>query len=204
MQLVECRIEPSRCVDELQVTYRRGFFLGPGLPRGLGVPSVDWPAVRFEPGLGPGMPFLFTPFCGGASELPSRAGVVPLAADAESPSRAGCGSVGSMTIGSAGVSMGVDDEDDLEREFLRTGPSGRNWASFAGGRRRMAMADLGDFADIFRLEAGEAAAVTVVEELDMLARRGVEMRRWWSGVGRWPTVAGLLIWRLPFSGRLVR
>lgn len=183
---------------------RRGFFLGPGLPRGLGVPSVDWPAVRLEPGLGPGMPFLFAPFCGGASELLSMADVVPLSADAESASGADCGAAGSMTIGSAGVSVGVDDEDDLEREFLRTVPSVGKRASSAGGRRRIATADLGDLADIFRLEAGEAAAVTVVDELDMLGRRGVEVRRWCRRVGRWPTVAGLLIWRLPFSGRLVR
>lgn len=138
---------------------------------------MDWPAVRLEPGFGPGTPFRFTPFWGGASELLSRAGVEPLRADAESPSRAGCGSAGSMTIGSASVSTGVDDDDDLEREFLRAGPSGRNWASFAGGRRRMARADLGDLADIFRLDAGEAAAVTVCEELDMAARRGVEVGR---------------------------
>lgn len=31
----------SQHIDGSWVTYRRGFFLGPGLPRGLGVPSVD-------------------------------------------------------------------------------------------------------------------------------------------------------------------
>lgn len=201
-----------QCIDKMAshsvggsgFTYRRGFFLGPGLPRGLGVPSLDCPAVRFVPGFGPGMPFLFAPFCGGASELLSSAGVEPLTADAASASGADSGSAGSMTIGSAGVSMGVDDEDDLEREFLRTGPSAGKRESSAGARRRTASCDLGDLADILRLEAGEAAAVTVVDELDMATRRGVEVLRWCERVGRWPTVAGLLIWRLPFSGRLVR
>jgi len=51
-------------------TYGRSFFLGPGLPRGLGTPSTDiCDALRFMPGFGPGIPFRFTPLGGGASKL---------------------------------------------------------------------------------------------------------------------------------------
>lgn len=147
--------------------------------------------MRFEPGLGPGMPFLLVPFCGGASELPSTA--LPLSAGAVSGSEAVCSPVGSMTIASADMSRGVEEDDDLESNGKR--------ASRAGARRKVTRADLDDLVDIFKLEAGEAVAVTVVDEVDMILGRGVEMRRC---VGGWTSVAGLLIWRLPFSGRLVR
>jgi len=51
-------------------TYGRGFFFGPGLPRGLGTLSMAiCEAFRFMPGLGPGMPFRLTRFGGGASKL---------------------------------------------------------------------------------------------------------------------------------------
>ena len=51
-------------------TYKRGFFFGPGLPRGFGTLSMaSCELVRFIPGFGPGMPFRFTGFGGGASRL---------------------------------------------------------------------------------------------------------------------------------------
>lgn len=57
-------------------TYSRGFFFGPGFPLGLGMPSgMSEDGPLFVPGLGPGMPFRFTPFGGGASD--SVFGVVP-------------------------------------------------------------------------------------------------------------------------------
>ena len=39
-------------------TYSRGFFFGPGFPRGLGKISPIWFRLLLLPGLGPGMPFL--------------------------------------------------------------------------------------------------------------------------------------------------
>lgn len=46
-----------------------GFFLGPGLPLGLGSPSgVRFDDALLEPGLGPGIPFRFIAVAGGASE----------------------------------------------------------------------------------------------------------------------------------------
>lgn len=35
------------------MTYFLGFFFGPGLPLGLGVPSPFWARARFAPGAGP-------------------------------------------------------------------------------------------------------------------------------------------------------
>jgi hypothetical protein len=53
-----------------ETTYTRIFFLGPGLPRGLGTPSmVRLEAFRFMPGLGPGMPLRLSGLGGGASRL---------------------------------------------------------------------------------------------------------------------------------------
>ena len=57
------------------ITYSLGFFLGPGLPLGLGSPSgVRFDDALLEPGLGPGIPFRFIAVAGGASE-PVAAGV---------------------------------------------------------------------------------------------------------------------------------
>jgi hypothetical protein len=39
-------------------TYSRGFFFGPGFPRGLGKISPIWFRLLLLPGLGPGIPFL--------------------------------------------------------------------------------------------------------------------------------------------------
>jgi hypothetical protein len=47
-------------------SYSLGFFLGPGLPRGLGKASPIWARVRLLPGFGPGMPFLRVPSVGTA------------------------------------------------------------------------------------------------------------------------------------------
>jgi hypothetical protein len=46
----------QRCTDnasEKDETYSRGFFFGPGLPRGLGTPSAVRETFRFVPGAGP-------------------------------------------------------------------------------------------------------------------------------------------------------
>lgn len=60
----------GRTVTPLTTSPGRGFFLGPGLPRGFGAPSrLICDALRFMPGFGPGMPFLLTGFGGGASRL---------------------------------------------------------------------------------------------------------------------------------------
>lgn len=59
----------------VRVTYRRGFFLGPGFPLGFAFgPASACAAVRFVPGLGPGTPFLLPLVAGGgARELLSVA-----------------------------------------------------------------------------------------------------------------------------------
>lgn len=49
-------------------TYMRAFFLGPGLPRGLGAPASNCDAVRFREGF-PAPPFRLDPLIGGARRL---------------------------------------------------------------------------------------------------------------------------------------
>lgn len=114
------------------MTYRRCFFLGPGFPRGLGVPSMAAAALLFAPGLGPGvlrgLPEAVT---GTASRLAS----VPLAGVATSLGVST--GVGSTTW--AGVSGG--DDESLESEDLAAGSWG-NLASFSGDSGRTTRRDL--------------------------------------------------------------
>lgn len=71
-------------------TYRRGFFLGPGFPRGLGTPSI----VPLAPGADRLTPFFFGPSVGGpiaegagvpSAGVASGAGVAALESEALSP-----------------------------------------------------------------------------------------------------------------------
>ena len=75
----------------------RGFFFGPGLPRGFGAPSGPSEGTeRFEPGLGPGMPFLRAGCAGGGA----RASLNPV-----SPSGLGVASAGVVSGSEGDASM---------------------------------------------------------------------------------------------------
>ena len=86
--------------------YNFCFFLGPGLPRGLGTPSgARVAAPLFAPGFGPGTPFRFPPAAGGARLLDGV--LVPLAAAGVSADSAGVSTAG---LGAVTWAMGVSDE----------------------------------------------------------------------------------------------
>ena len=99
-------------------TYNFCFFFGPGLPLGLGRPSgVRAGAPLFEPGLGPGMPFRFTCTGGGARVLD---GVLapPLTGRGVAAESAGVSMGVGSTAGTAGVSVGAEEEgDEVEDGF---------------------------------------------------------------------------------------
>lgn len=83
----------------------RAFFLGPGLPRGLGAPASNCDAVRFKAGFDPVVLFRLDPLVGGASRLLPVAFGVEAALESEA---FGAGEVALMI--SAGVeTSGVDD-----------------------------------------------------------------------------------------------
>jgi hypothetical protein len=93
-------------------TYRRGFFLGPGLPRGLGVPS---PGVSVA-GADRFVPFFLEPSTrgsvteGAGVPVTSAAGVAALESDAISPlEMTGAAGVADLAgdSGALGSSMGV-------------------------------------------------------------------------------------------------
>lgn len=87
-------------------TYSRGFFLGPGLPLGFGMPSMSaFPLL--DPGFGPGMPFLLTPLVGGAKVFESE--TVPFSNGVEVASVVLLEGAGGSTACVVGVE--VDDED---------------------------------------------------------------------------------------------
>jgi hypothetical protein len=138
-------------------TYTLAFFLGPGLPRGLGAPSMlTWEFVRFIPGFGPGTPFRFPlEFGGGASRpLAVAAEGVPtaLASDA---SGAGDGAA----VGSDGV--GPETLDDVDFACVGDGLDGveGNLARSSGLRRRLTILLLRDF----EVAATAVAGVVAVE-----------------------------------------
>jgi hypothetical protein len=115
----------------VQVTYKRGFFLGPGFPLGFAFgPASAWAAVLFVPGLGPGTPF-FLPLAagGGASELLSVAVAstpgagVPFVSDAS-----GAGALMRGVEAGAGEAVGDGSETSSD--------SGLNFLSKWGAKRR--------------------------------------------------------------------
>src|ERR1700755_3454557 len=87
-------------------TYSRGFFLGPGFPRGLGRPSAVSAIIRFVPGAGP-----FRFLGGSVVELASGTGTgVELDSDAASADSVIL-SVGAPSVRGAGdVACGVFDD----------------------------------------------------------------------------------------------
>lgn len=118
----------------------RGFFLGPGLPRGFGTPSMlICEALRFMPGFGPGMPFRFTGLGGGASKLlfvAADGAGVSLESD---PLAEGDGSAAGLFV--RGLEA-VDDEADLVCDEFVAGRSVGNLARRSGARWSLTIKDL--------------------------------------------------------------
>lgn len=93
-------------------TYSLGFFLGPGLPLGLGVPSAEG-ADRFVPVLGFEPPFFLLSLGGGARELPSSVALTALEAGDAVDSVVGS-VVGATMTGVEAVTDDLPDEVDFE------------------------------------------------------------------------------------------
>ena len=125
---VESRASRSgdhRCdveVDEVETsrsgcTYNLAFFLGPGLPRGLGSPSGPntGPALLFTP-------FFLTPSVGGGIDegkgtgVPAAAGVLAFDSEGLSP----------FELGATGCGFEMVDDDSFEGDSSLTGAAGSN------------------------------------------------------------------------------
>ena len=97
-------------------TYNRGFFLGPGLPLGLGRPS--------GPNCGPAallMPFFLTPSVGGGIDevgtgVPAAAGVLVFDSDGLSP----------LELGATGSGTEIVDDESFDGDSSLTGAAGAN------------------------------------------------------------------------------
>lgn len=130
----------GRTVMPLTTSPGRGFFLGPGLPRGFGTPSmVICEALRFMPGFGPGIPFRLTGLGGGASKLLFVAADgmgVPLESE---PFAEGEGSATGLFVG--GLEP-VDDEVDLVCDEFVAGRSEGNFERRSAESRRVTINDL--------------------------------------------------------------
>ena len=93
----------DRIVEWRGSTHSLAFFLGPGLPRGLGAPlASNCDAVLFIPGFGPGTPFLFAAALAGGANMPFVGAGVPAAFDS-APLGVAAAAVASV----AGVSLAV-------------------------------------------------------------------------------------------------
>ena len=117
--------------SEADCTYSRGFFFGPGLPRGLGVPSSLSCAVLLDPGFGPkGPPFLFG-LTGGSATGVSDDGTGVLSSSFVAATA--LMSIASFELVSANgvVAATGDDEEDLTLAVLEAALGGAN------GRRRL-------------------------------------------------------------------
>lgn len=166
------------------------FFLGPGLPRGFGVPVPFAPSavarLRF---LGTG-PLRLGPVVGGAN---ADGVLVPFMTLVESVS-AGV-SAADSTIWGAGV--GAGDELEADSAAVAAGSWGKAFNA-AGDRRRTTTLDLpgltADILTMHRLDdgqvamGGEVASTRCGGEVGevVLVVMGAESRRA-GGVGRWPS-----------------
>lgn len=106
-------------------TYSRGFFLGPGLPLGFGIPSVAMGVLLLEPGAGPFRFFVdsvgFEGSCGGAGvEFDSDAASVDCSI---------------LSVGSSVVATAGDGASDV-------GDSDSCTAGFSTNRLRMSEGNL--------------------------------------------------------------
>jgi len=131
----------------------RAFFFGPGLPRGLGAPfSSSCDAVRFKPGFGPGTPFRFAPFVGGASRLLDVAAGVEAALESEA-----------WTAGEGSLmgSDGVETEGAIE--------SDGNWLKTDDGRANLTIFDFAGLAENLEVMAAAAGGMVVLVA-DMVVR----------------------------------
>ena len=91
----------------MRYTHSLGFFLGPGLPRGFGVPlpSVICPRLLLLPAHEPPLPFLEpSPF-----EFSASAASIPLGAGVEADSEALSMSSGTLEVG---LASGADTGDE--------------------------------------------------------------------------------------------
>lgn len=97
------------------LTYSLGFFFGPGLPRGFGVPSLTpWPNARFVPAFGTPRPFFAEPSPRGGGRGPSAFGAgVEFASETLSADE-----LVLAGTGAAGVDV-AEEEDLFTLEFLR-------------------------------------------------------------------------------------
>lgn len=103
--------------SETGQTYNRAFFLGPGLPLGLGVVSTPWPSPLLLPGLGPGTAIFFE-----ASESPEGVvapGAAAAAAGVDAPSETLSPDAGTPTaevLSAAGAAVAPGAEVDAGEE----------------------------------------------------------------------------------------
>lgn len=155
-------------------THIRCFFLGPGLPRGLGTPSTA-AALRFAPGLGPGTPLRLAAVGGARRPL-----LVVLVDTAASGVSAGVGST-------AGVSG--DDEGGLGFSSDGFGASCGNLARASGDRARTTRMDLGA-AMVTACEAGAMGAAVGVQGSEIGCGRRRDASASWLGMA---TVAVVVV-----------
>ena len=102
-------------------TYSRGFFLGPGLPRGFGGPSAIIEAPLFAPDFGPGMPLFLEPLVGVAELFSSAGGAEVAGTGVAFDSEPTSGPEGSAA---GNVASAADELDDAVRDALLCGGCG--------------------------------------------------------------------------------
>lgn len=149
--------------NEVKTTHSLGFFLGPGLPLGLGWPSTV--RFRFVPGAGPFRFFTGSPF------VAVSPFVTPFGAGVEFDSEATSVDASTLSVGMsfvAGAGVGASGDDGC------SSLAGFGWNGFrrAGGRRSMILSE--GFLDLsdFEVEVdGERVAVVV---FDMVFVDGVD------------------------------
>lgn len=160
--------ECERAVREVSgngLTYSLGFFFGPGFPLGLGSPSAVKERPLFEPGFGPGIPFLLGAASVGFACLFPDEGVSALGAGVALLDSDGASSRLCSTVGFDGVDRGEFEVVDFEREFFFTaGAFGSKRASSDEVSWSLIIFDLDGFpVDL----ADEAGAETVLLGVDM-------------------------------------
>ena len=122
-------------------------------------------AFRFMPGLGPGMPFRFTGFDGGANKLLFvDVGGIGVALESDALAEGD----GSAT-GLDGGRLEPVEEDDVD--FVDADRSERISARRSGGSRRVTTLDFGCFAVDFEVDAGDS--VVMVDDIAMCYCRDV-------------------------------